>query len=73
MGLFSSRKDDIKKLDEKLSNFDEELAYKKIISTIQDSIDGGDIFGVDSGLVGAYLIHHDLREIKKELHKLNEK
>ena len=31
MGLFSSREDQIKKLDEKLSNFDDELAYKKII------------------------------------------
>ncbi|WP_347981204.1 hypothetical protein [Limosilactobacillus portuensis] len=73
MGLFSSREDQIKKLDEKLSNFDDELAYKKIISKIQDSVDSGNIIGTDPSLVSAYIIHHDLQEIKKELQKLNEK
>lgn len=72
MGLFSSREDQIKKLDEKLSNFDDELACKKIISKIQDSVDSGNIIGTDPSF-SAYIIHHDLQEIKEELHKLNEK
>lgn len=67
MGLFSSREASIKKLNDKLTNFDDELTYKKILSQIQDAIEGGNFTGTNPSLVAAYLIHHDLQEIKKAI------
>lgn len=67
MGLFSSREDKIKKIEDELANFDDELTYKKVLLQIQNAIDGGNFNGTDPSLVAAYLIHHDLQEIKKAI------
>ena len=37
MGLLSSRKEKIKKLDDDLSDFDSELLYKKALKSLQES------------------------------------
>lgn len=70
MGLFSSREDDIKKINQQLSEFDEEMLYKKTLKAMYDNAkSNSEITSLDSALI----IHHDLQEIKEELRKLNEK
>lgn len=70
MGLFSSREDDIKKINQQLSEFDKEMLYKKTLKAMYDNAESNsEITSLDSALI----IHHDLQEIKEELHKLNEK
>lgn len=61
MGLFSSREDKIKKLDEELNDFDEELLYKKALKSIYDGAQSSPDTQFDEFLV----LHHDLQEIKK--------
>lgn len=63
MGLFTSREDKIKKLDEQLSEFDEELLYKKALKSIYDGAQSSPDAHFDEFLV----LHHDLQEIKKAL------
>lgn len=73
MGLFASRDDKVKKYDQKLADYDEELAYKKILSDIEEAIGDGALNQVDPSLTAAFLIHHDLKEQNKRLeNKLNE-
>ena len=69
MGLFSSREDKIKKLDEELSNFDTELIYKKALKSIYDGVQSTTDAQFDEFVV----LHHDLQEIKEELKKMNQK
>lgn len=69
MGLFSSREDKIKKLDEELSNFDTELIYKKALKSIYDRAQSTTDAQFDEFVV----LHHDLQEIKEELKKMNQK
>lgn len=70
MGLFSSREDKIKKINQQLSEFDEEMLYKKTLKAMYDNAESNsEITSLDPALI----IHHDLQEIKEELHKLNEK
>lgn len=69
MGLFSSREDKIKKLDEELSNFDTELIYKKALKSIYDGAQSTTDVQFDEFVV----LHHDLQEIKEELKKMNQK
>ncbi|HJA26899.1 MAG TPA: hypothetical protein H9720_00840 [Candidatus Limosilactobacillus intestinigallinarum] len=69
MGLFSSREDKIKKLDEELSNFDTELIYKKALKSIYDGAQSTTDAQFDEFVV----LHHDLQEIKEELKKMNQK
>lgn len=70
MGLFRSREDKIKKIDQQLSEFDEELLYKKTLKSMYDNAElNSEITNLDPALI----IHHDLQEIKKEIQKLNEK
>lgn len=69
MGLFSSREDKIKKLDEKISSFDDELIYKRALSALKfNAEDATDVRSAE-----AYILHHDLQEIKEELKKMNQK
>lgn len=63
MGLFSSREDKIKKLDEELNDFDEELLYKKALKSIYEGAEMSTDAQFDEFLV----LHHDLQEIKKAL------
>ena len=65
MGLFSSREDKIKKLDEQLANFDEEYTYKKLLNWIEQNADSSST-DFDK-LAVAYVLHHDLQEIKKAI------
>lgn len=69
MGLFSSREDKIKKLDEQLKEFDIELIYKKALKSIYDGAQSTPDAQFDEFVV----LHHDLQEIKQKLQKLNEK
>lgn len=71
MGLFSSREDKIKKLDEQLNDFDDEYVYKRLLNWLEQNADvsSTDFYNMAIG----YILHHDLQEIKEELHKLNEK
>lgn len=69
MGLFSSREDVVKKLDENLSNYDQEIIYKKALKGILESSQISNEAKYD----GIVVLHHDLQEIKEELRKLNEK
>lgn len=70
MGLFASRDDKIKKYDKKMAEYDEELAYKKVLSDIEESIGDGSLNQTDPSLTAAFLIHHDLQEIKKAIENL---
>lgn len=69
MGLFSSREDDLKKLDDQLSQIDEEMIYKKALKGMLEASDQIHEAKYD----GVIVLHHDLQEIKKELQKLNKK
>lgn len=69
MGLFSSREDKIKKINQQLSEFDEEMIYKNALKGI---IEGSQNLN-EAKYDGIVVLHHDLQEIKKELQKLNEK
>lgn len=69
MGLFSSREDDLKKLDDQLSQIDEEMIYKKALKGMLEASDKLHEAKYD----GVIVLHHDLQEIKKELQKLNKK
>lgn len=61
MGLFSSREDKIKKLNDELSNFDEELLYKEALKSIYE----GAKMSTDAQFDEFLVLHHDLQEIKK--------
>lgn len=63
MGLFNSRDDDIKKLNEELNNFDEELLYKKALKSVYE----GAKFATDAHFNEFLVLHHDLQEIKKTI------
>ena len=63
MGLFSSREDKIKKLNDELSNFDEELLYKEALKSIYEGAKMSTAAQFDEFLV----LHHDLQEIKKAI------
>ena len=65
MGLFSSREDKIKKLDEQLKNFDDEYMYKKLLNWLEQNADNSST-DFDQ-LAIAYILHHDLQEIKKAI------
>lgn len=70
MGLFSSREDKINKINQQLSEFDEEMLYKKTLKSMYDNAESNpELTSLDPALI----IHHDLQEIREELHKLNEK
>lgn len=72
MGLFASRDDKIKKYNDKIANYDQELSYKRILSDIEESIGNGVLNQTDTSLTAAYLIHCDLEKLTDELHQLNE-
>lgn len=63
MGLFSSREDKIKKINEQLANFDEELLYKEALKSIYE----GAKMSTDAQFDEFLVLHHDLQEIKKAL------
>lgn len=68
MGLFSSRDDQIKKLDEQLKDFDDEYMYKKLLNWLEQNADNSST-DFDQ-LAIAYILHHDLQEIKKAIENL---
>lgn len=63
MGLFASKEDKIKKLNEELAGFDTELLYKKALKSIYEGAEMSTDAQFDEFLV----LHHDLQEIKKAL------
>ena len=70
MGLFASREDKIKKLDEQLANFDEEYTYKKLLNWIEQNADSSST-DFDK-LAVAYVLHHDISENTKKLDELKQ-
>lgn len=68
MGLFSSREDNIKKLDEKLADFDDEYMYKKLLNWLEQNADSSST-DFDK-LAIAYILHHDIVENTKKLEEL---
>lgn len=70
MGLFSSREDKIKKLDEDLKNFDDEYTYKKLLDWLERNADSNSS-DFDNLAIG-YILHHDLQEQNKHLESIEE-
>lgn len=68
MGLFSSREDKIKKLDEELNDFDEELLYKKALKHVYD----GAKLATEAHFDEFLILHHDLQEQNKHLESIEE-
>ena len=64
MGLLSSRKEKIKKLDDDLSDFDSELLYKKALKSVYERAKS-----TNAQFAEFLVLHHDLQEIKKAIEK----
>lgn len=63
MGLFSSREDKIKKLNDELNGFDEELLYKKALKHIYE----GSKLATEAHFDEFLVLHHDLQEQNENL------
>lgn len=63
MGLFSSREDKIKRLDEEINDFDGELLYKKALKHVYE----GSKLATEAHFDEFLVLHHDLQEQNERL------
>lgn len=63
MGLFSSREDTLKKLDEQLANIDDDITYKKALLRLTNMANENQ----NTEAMSVVVLHHDLQEIKKAI------